>query len=315
MVLNLLLFQTKSLLIFAFCILSFGFLSGCQRGEPLYQETQVMMGAFVEVKSDNKSALNIAFDEIKRVENMLSKYKPDSEIYRLNAAGSLKVSPETIGIINKAKEFWLASAGMFDITVGPLMDIWGFTEHSYRQPSEQEILDTLNKIGFEKININSVDNLVEFKVPGMKIDLGGIAAGYAVDSAIDKIKKAGIKNCLINAGGDIYCLGANTGRPWFVGIQSPDKKKIFKKLELKDKAVTTSGGYEQFFEKDGRKYTHFMNPKTGWPVDLPVVSVTVIAPDCLSADALATVISLLGKEKGSSLLAEKYPQAKAEIIE
>ncbi len=296
-------------------LLCFGFLSGCQRSEPLYQETQVMMGTFVEVKSDNKSALNTAFNEIRRVENLLSKYKSGSDIYRLNESGSLRARPETIEIINKSKEFWLASGGMFDITVGPLMDIWGFTEHSHRQPPEQEILDTLNKVGFEKININSVDNLVEFKVSGMKIDLGAIAKGYAVDCAVNKVKQAGVKNCLVNAGGEIYCLGNNAGKPWVVGVQSPDKKGICEKLEFENKAVATSGVYEQFFEKKGKKYTHFMNPKTGWPVDSPAVSVTIIADDCLTADALATVISLLGKEKGIRLLAEKYPAVKAEIIE
>lgn len=313
MVLNLLL--SKFLLVFAFYILPFTLLIGCQKENHLYHETRVMMGTFVEVQSDNKDALGIAFNEIKRIESLLSKYSPGSDIYRLNETGSLKASTETMEVISKAKEFWAASGGMFDITVGPLMDIWGFREYSYKQPKQQEILAALNKVGFEKISINRVNNLVEFKIPGMKIDLGAIAAGYAVDSAIAKVKQAGIKNCLINAGGDIYCLGANKGRPWFVGIQSPGKKTIFKKLRLKDKAVTTSAGYERFLEKDGRKYTHFMNPQTGYPLDFLVPSVTVIADDCLTADVLATVIVLLGKEKGSRLLAEKYPGVKAEIIE
>ncbi|MFH1440799.1 MAG: FAD:protein FMN transferase [Candidatus Omnitrophota bacterium] len=304
----------KFFLIFAFCVLNFSFLTGCQKKNQLYQETQILMGTFVEVKSDNESALNTAFNEIKRVENLLSKYKPESEICRLNEAGSLKVSLETIGIINKAKEFWLASGGLFDITVGPLIDIWGFTEYLYKQPPEQEILDTLNKVGFEKISINSVDNLVEFKVPGMKIDLGAIAKGYAVDCAINKVKEIGVENCLINAGGDIYCLGNNYGSSWVVGIQSPDKKGICEKLELENKAVATSGVYEQSFNKGGRKYAHFLNPKTGWPVDSPVVSVTIIADDCVTADALATVISLLGKEKGAILI-KNYPDVQAEVIE
>ena len=299
---------------FDFCILIFAFLlCGCQ-SKALHRDTQVMMGTFVEVTSSDKEAPNIVFSEIRRVENLLSKYKEDSEIAKLNKIGKLKVSPETFYLLQKAKEFWQLSDGVLDITVGPLMDTWGFSDKKYYYPQELEISQALSKVGFDKIIFNIDDNVVEFKIPGMKIDLGAIAKGYALDCAVKKLKELRIKSCLINAGGQIYCLGDKFGRPWNVAVSGPRNKGFWDYLKLKDEAVATSGDYEQYFMHQGKRYAHIFNPKTGYPADSGIVSVTVIAPDGLTADALATSIFLLGKDKGLKL-AKRFKDVRVEIIE
>ena len=288
-------------------------LSGCQK-QNLYKDSRIMMGTFVEVISPDKGASNIVFGEIKRIEGLLSKYKEDSEIGKLNKLGKLKLSPDTFYVLQKAKEFWQFSDGVFDITVGPLMDLWGFTEKKYSVPEEERIKNVLELVGTDKIIFNIDDNVVEFKLLGMKIDLGAIAKGYAVDCAVKKLKENHIKSCLINAGGDIYCLGDKFGRPWNVAVQGPRNKGFWDYLKLKDKAVATSGDYEQYFIQRKKRYAHIFNPKTGYPADSGVVSVTVIAPDGLTADALATSIFILGKDKGSNL-AKRFKDVRVEIIE
>ena len=239
---------------------------GCQ-SRSLYKDNRVMMGTFVEVTSPHKEAAGIVFSEMQRIEDLLSKYKPDSEVSRLNQAAQLKTSPDTYFIIKKTKEFWRASDGAFDITVAPLVDLWGFTDKKYYLPQETEIRNTLKLVGSDKIILQDADNMVKFRFSGMKIDLGAIAKGYALDCAADKLRKAGIKSCLINAGGQVYALGDKFGRPWKIAIKSLRGNDFNGYLELKDKSVSTSGDYEQYFVKNNVRYSHILNPKTGYPAN------------------------------------------------
>jgi len=287
-------------------------LCGCQ-SKTLYRDTQAMMGTFVEVISPYKEAPNIVFSEIRRAENLLSKYKEDSEIAKLNRLGQLKVSQDTFYVLKKAEEFWKLSNGAFDITVGPLADLWGFTEKKYSVPEEERIKNVLELVGTDKIIFHSEDNVVKFTVRGMKIDLGAIAKGYAVDCAVKKLKEQGIKSCLINAGGQIHCLGDRFGKPWKVAVKSPRDEDFIDYLELKDRSVATSGDYEQYFIKGNKRYAHILNPKTGYPANSGIVSVTVIAPSGLTADALSTSIFVLGKDKGLEL-AKKFKDVQVEIV-
>lgn len=298
---------------FTFFALNFTLLCGCQN-KTLHKDSQVMMGTYVEVNSPDKNAANIVFTEIKRIEDLLSKYNPDSEVAKLNQSGQLKVSPDTLYVLQKAKEFWQLSDGAFDITVGPLMDVWGFTDKKYNFPKEKEIKKTLKIVGFDKIIFNADDNMVKFKTPGMKIDLGGIAKGYALDCAVKKLKENRIKSCLINAGGQIYASGDKFGQPWTVAVRSPRKTMRLEDLKLKDESVATSGDYEQYFMHKNKRYSHIFNPKTGYPADSGVVSVTVISSDALTADALATSIFVLGKEKGLEL-AGRIPGVRVSVIQ
>jgi len=294
----------KEMKIFRFLILFISslFFVSCIKQSRLYSQTQLLMGTYVEVITDNKEAIKIAFDEIRRIEALLSKYNPNSEISLLNREGKAKVSLETFFIIKKAKEFYKASEGAFDITVCPLLRLWGFDTRNYRVPTDDEIQRTLELVGSDKILMDEENRIVEFKEKNMSIDLGAIAKGYSVDCAIKKLKEKEIKNALINAGGDIYCLGDKLGKLWQIGIREPFKKKIRKVIKLKDKAVATSGDYESYFLKDNKTYGHIFDPRTGFPAESRISSVTVVADDCLTADALATAIFVLGIEKSKSLL-------------
>ncbi|MFH1578259.1 MAG: FAD:protein FMN transferase [Candidatus Omnitrophota bacterium] len=270
-----------------------------------------MMGTVIEVISPDSRAADIAFGEIERIENLLSLYKEESEISRLNKQGSLRVSPQTLLVINKAIKFWGETGGVFDITIAPLVELWGFYNKDYHIPEDAKIKKTLSLIGIDKMNLR--DNIVEFEVKGMKIDLGAIAKGFAVDCAVRELRLAGIDSALLNAGGDIYCLGNKFGQPWRVAIKSGRNKGFSGYLELSDKAVATSGDYEQYFVVDQKRYSHILNPKTGRPADSGVVSVTVIVDDCLTADILATSILILGQKKGIDL-AKRF-NAEVRIIE
>ncbi len=288
------------------------FLAGCQE-KPLYKDTCVMMGTYAEVISDDERAAEIAFGEMSRIEKLASKYDPDSEISKLNKNGSLIASPEIFSLIEKSLEFWRATDGAFDITVGPLMDIWGFKDKNFRVPSRKQIKETLKKVGSDKIILNKANNLVQLKLSGMEIDLGGMAKGYAVDCAIKKLKAAGVKNCLVCAGGSIFCLGQKSGQPWKVAVKDPRVDKFLATLDLTAKGVDTSGDYEQFFVKDGVRFSHIMNPLSGYPADSGVISATIISGDCLTADIMATAVCVLGSAKGR-LAAKKFPQIETIII-
>ncbi len=277
------------------------FICGCYSN--FKKETQVLMGSFCEVTSDDPKAYSIVFDEIKRMENKLSKFKKDSELSELNRLGKIKASTELYYILKQSLYFYKVSNGAFDITIAPLMDLWGFTDKNFKVPNNQQIKQILKTVGMNKIVFNDKNSVVKFTVSGMKIDLGAIAVGYAVDCAVKKLKENNIKNCLINLGGEIYCLGLKDNNPWKVAIQDPrNKDKIITVLDLTNQAVTTSGDYESFFEKDKKHYTHIMDPKKGVPINSDFSSVTIVANDCLTADALSTTVFVLGKTKTKELL-------------
>ena len=293
--------------------LSVAVLCGCQQKEQLHKDTRAMMGTFVEVISPDERAAGIVFKEIKRIESLLSKYDLHSEISRLNNSGELAVSHDTIYVLRKSREFCLHSDGAFDVTVAPLMDLWGFTDKKFRLPQESEIKETLKFVGDDKIIFNDEKNVVKFKLPGMRVDLGAIAKGYAVDCAVGKLKEAKITSCLINAGGQIYALGDKFGQPWKVAVKNPRGKGLADYLMLKDQAVATSGDYEQYFFIKNKRYSHIFDPRTGHPTEAGVISVTVVASDGLTADALATAIFVLGKAKGE-LIVKKFPGTEVKMI-
>ncbi len=278
----------------------------------LYRNNRLLMGTFWEVVSPHKEASLIVFTEVERIERLLSKYIQDSEVSELNRSGRLKVSPDTFYILQKSKEFSQLSQGAFDISVAPLVDLWGFTTQEHNVPNISLINSTLKLVGSDKIILHEKDNVVEFKFPGMKIDLGAIAKGFALDCAVRALKKQKINSCLINAGGQVYALGNRFGKPWRIAIQNPRKPEITGILELQDASVSTSGDYEQFFFKDGKRYCHILNPVTGYPADSGIASVSVIANDALTADALSTAIFVLGKTKGGEL-ATKFSNIKVKF--
>ncbi|MDP3041798.1 MAG: FAD:protein FMN transferase [Candidatus Omnitrophota bacterium] len=279
------------------------------KAKRLYHDNRLLMGTFWEVTSPNKQASGIVFSEASSIEQLLSKYIPASEISRLNRLGKLKVSADTFYIIKKSLEYYRQTQGAFDITVAPLVDLWGFTNQNFQEPGADKIRAVLNLVGSDKIILHEKDNVVEFKLPGMKIDLGAIAKGFALDCAVKKLKENNVHSCLINAGGQIYALGDNFGQSWKIAIQGARKPEITGILKLKNKSASTSGNYEQFFLKAGTRYCHIINPKTGYPVNSGITSVTIIDDSGLTADVLSTAVFVLGKD-GEKILKNKFPRTR-----
>ena len=278
----------------------------------IYRDNRILMGTIWEVTSPNKQAARIVFSEASRIQQLLSKYIPGSEISQLNRLGKLKVSAETFYIIKKSLEFCSLTQGAFDITVAPLVDLWGFTNKDFQVPSDDKIRVVLKLVGSDKIILHQKDNVVEFSIPGVRIDLGAIAKGFALDCAVKKLKENKIDSCLINAGGQVYALGDKFGIPWKIAIRGVRKSEIAGTCELKNKSASTSGNYEQFFLKNGSRYGHIIDPRTGYPAETRITSVTVLANEGLTADALSTALFVLG-EKNIKEILKKFPTTSIKI--
>ena len=267
------------------------------------------MGTVIEItligddeEAANKGALQ-AFQEIKRIEALMSPWLESSDVTRINRSAGREwvgVSPETMEVIKKAQEISKLSEGGFDITVGPLTELWRRAREKKIPPSSEEVKEKLDLVNFKNIEMNR-EGKVFSKKKGMALDLGGIAKGYAVDRAFDVLRSLGYKNLIVNAGGDLRVGGTKNNQPWSIGIQNPrESQKILKRIPVADMAVATSGDYEKFFIYEGKRYHHIFNPRDGFPAE-GCQSVTVVAKDCITADALATAVFVLGPEKGYAL--------------
>jgi len=285
----------KRILILGLVLLS---IAGCTQRR-LHTDKRLLMGTIVEVTSPYKEAAKIAFKEIERVEKIFSVYLEKSAISHLNKTGFLNTNFEVTSLFLKSKKFYEATKRGFDITIGPLVEIWREALDKNELPQESDINVAKELVGFNKVHIDKKSASIKLMKKGMRVDLGGIAKGYAVDKAVTELKRSGIDSAIINAGGDIYCIGTKFDKPWQIGLQHPrNRDELRDTLELRDLAVVTSGDYEQWMEIEGKRYSHIISPKTGYPVGSGIISVTVIAKDTLTADAVATSIFLLGKDKG-----------------
>lgn len=253
-------------------------------------------------------ALSAAFKEVKRIENLLSCHIDTSEISKINNSAHLspvEVSQETADVLSKAIDVSKKTSGAFDISVKPLVDLWDIKAENPKIPSDEEIENALSVVGYENIVIEG--SSVSFKKEGMQIDLGGAAKGYCTDMVIKKLKEYGVKNALIDLGGNIYALGKNEqGGKWKIGLQDPsgERGKHFSVEEISDKTAVTSGSYERYFEKDGKIYHHIIDTKTGRPSDSGLISVTVISKNSFEADMLSTAIFVMGAEEFEKIKGE-----------
>ncbi|MDP8215975.1 MAG: FAD:protein FMN transferase [Candidatus Kaelpia imicola] len=274
------------------------------RAELLFQRGSVMSTYYMIKIEDNR--YSYLFDdiarELKRLEGKFSDYSEDSELSYLNNYGGesfLKVSDEMFSVVRDAINIARESGGCFDPTVGPLMELWGFKESKLFLPKEREVQEVLSCLGWENIDI-SVNNAIRFKNNKVSIDLGGIAKGYAIDSVVDLLRSGGVKNAIVEIGGDIYCLGTGLdGDGWRIGVQDPKKpESVIARIDIKDFAVATSGNYERFLDYKGERFSHIIDPRSGFPVKGDVLSVTVVASRAIDADGWATALVVMGFDKG-----------------
>ncbi|KPK41468.1 MAG: hypothetical protein AMJ78_05430 [Omnitrophica WOR_2 bacterium SM23_29] len=299
---------------------------GCSK-TPTYSRTEFVMGTSVVIsvfdsdksKQTIKAAVDAAFEEIKRVDTLMSNYKDNSEvseINRLKGGERIKVSDETMEVLRRSREISALTKGAFDITVLPLLELWGFygDSNTDRRPADKEIRAVLKSVGYKKLKLGGGNSVIKSK-DGVKIILGGIAKGYAVDRAVRILKSRGIKSVLVEAGGDLICAGVKPDKNlWKIAIRHPRvKHKPIAILETEGCAIATSGDYENYHIVEGKRCSHIIDPRRGYPRgDLPA-SVTVIAKDVATADGLATAVFVLGPVEGMKFV-ENTPDIEAIII-
>ncbi len=245
-----------------------------------------------------KQAINAASDEIKRLDAVFSISSSGGDIKSINETGSGSVSSDTAALINRAAEISKNTDGLFDCTIAPVMDAWGFTTKNYRIPETTELKTLLASVDYNKISIT--DNTVTLP-ENMKIDLGGIAKGFTSNRIMEIFSQNGVSSGIISLGGNVQALGSKPdGSPWRIAIQDPiNINSTFAVLNVENKAVITSGGYQRYFEKDGKKYHHIINPRTGYPADSGLISVTIVSSDGTLADALSTALFIMGKDQAA----------------
>lgn len=277
------------------------------------------MGTVVRVSAQgNRAEEQVAkvMAELDRLTPLFDRFRPYGDIAALNAAGGdwVVVTPEVLELLEEALRLAELSGGAFDPTIAPLVDLWGFVEvdeggssptpiAGVEPPDPVELAEALTAVDYRGVEIDREAGRVRLVIPGQALDLGAVAKGYGADRAAALLRQHSIMRGLIDLGGDVYALGARPdGSPWRLGIRHPrEPGKIIGIVHVSDAAVATSGDYERYFEHEGVRYSHILDPKTGWPAQ-GLASVTVVAPSGVWADALSTAAFVLGKEEGMALI-------------
>lgn len=300
-----------------FCLIASWLLSASNPNEPplhRFDYSQRMMGISFDIsvyassETSANEAVEEAYGQIRRLNSIFSDYEPDSELNRLcKSAGTstaIPVSPELWDILKQSVELSKASSGGFDVTVGPIVRLWRKARRAKKLPTVEQLQSALASVGYQKLKFNSTERTVELMQPNMQLDLGGIAVGYTCDLVLKGLQKHGLRRVLINASGDILAGDPPPGEPgWRIGIATPNDEDATKSrvVLLNQAACSTSGDLYQHVEFDGVRYSHIVDPKTGLGLtDRSMV--TVIAPNCVSADAWSTTLSILGPEAGLQFL-------------
>lgn len=303
-------------------------LSSCTNSKnKYYEKSNIVMDTVVTLSAygiNSKEAVEESFNRLNEINEMASINISTSDIYKINSSSGIeyvKVRPEILKMIETSIEYSKLSDGAFDITIGPIINLWGIGTDNEKIPSEEEIKAKLQLVGYDKISINENDSSVRLEKQGMSIDLGGIAKGFAVDEVLKIYKKYNIENGLINLGSSsIYALGKNKdNNNWSVGIKHPreDSNEYMGVIKLNNESLSTSGDYERYFIKDNKRYHHIIDPKTGYPVDNGVISDTIVINDDIQnsgmlADIFTTTVFTLGPEKGLKLI-NSLPEVSCEI--
>ncbi len=238
---------------------------------------------------------------VSRLESLWSVTDADSEICALNQDGQAALSPETENLLGKGLELCQRSGGALDLSIYPVVRSWGFTTGAYQVPEENSLKALCAAVDYRKIALDIQNHTVSLP-KGMEIDLGSIAKGYTGDCLAEMLRQAGVTSALLNLGGNVQAIGAKSdGSPWKVGIRNPLGEGNLGVVQIKNQAVVTSGGYERYFEQDGKTYWHIMDPETGRPADNGLVSVTVIGDEGVVCDAFSTALFVMGLDRAAEL--------------
>lgn len=285
-----------------------------------HQREAAIMGTRIAVELWHEDAavagraMDAVFGEMHRVDALMSHYKPDSQLSQINARATvagLKVDRELAELIDRALRLSALTDGAFDITYASVGYLYDYRAH--HRPTDAQIAAGLGAVNWRHVVVDLDASTVSFTRPGMRIDLGGIAKGYAVDRAIAILQSLGIDRASVTAGGDSRVIGDRFGRPWVIGIRHPDDPgRVIARIPLVDAAISTSGDYERYFDEDGQRYHHIINPHTGRSAG-GMRSVTIIGPDATTTDGLSTSVFVMGPERGIALV-EGLPEVDAIVV-
>ncbi|GLB49482.1 FAD:protein FMN transferase [Neptunitalea sp. Y10] len=289
-----------------------------------YTRTLKLMGSrfditvVTETKEDGNAYIDLAINEITRIEKLISSWDTQSQTSQVNSNAGIEpiqVDPELFALIERAIGISKLTDGAFDITYAAMDKIWKFDGSMTEMPNESTIKASIAKVGYKNIVLNKESGTVFLTKKGMKIGFGAIGKGYAADKAKALLISKGVKAGIINASGDMNTWGTQiSGEPWKVAITNPmDKSKVFALLPIKEEAVVTSGNYEKFVVFNGKRYTHIIDPRTGFPSS-GIISATVFAPKAELADALATSVFVMGIEVGLDRI-NQLPKIECIIID
>jgi len=301
--------------IISLMLISLSALSCSQQKDSVYKKTMPLMDTVVSISvvSDAKDAaekaIDASFEKIDRFGNLINFYAENSELSEINRnAGiqKIKVSPETLDLIEKAVAVSEKSGGAFDPTIGPVVKLYDFMNK--KKPTHDEVGSALRLVNYRDVMIDKTGKTVFLKKGGMMLDLGGIAKGYAADLAVASLIRSGIRAGLVSIAGDIRTFGLKPDKkPWAIGIKNPrqtsEKDELIATIGLSDKAISTSGDYERYFMEDGKRLHHLLDPKTGYPATA-CRSVSIVTDRAVNTDAFSTAVFILGPEKGMTLARE-----------
>ncbi len=279
--------------------------------EKFIMNTLVHITVFCADEHQGAKALDEAFNAFEKVNDLTDRFKNQgkttslvSEVSKINnnaGISPVRVSDDTLTILERSNYFSELSGGAFDVSIGPIMDLWGFGSNQH-VPGQEEINKALALVDYSKIKIDDDQNTVFLTKPGMCLDLGGVSKGYATDYAVSALRKLGINHAIINAGGNVYALGTKPdGSLWRVGIQDPRDDGIIAIVSVQDVAVVTSGDYERYFTQGGGRYHHILDPATGGQAR-DAIQVTIVGDSATEADILSTTLFVLGPEKGFNMV-------------
>jgi thiamine biosynthesis lipoprotein len=265
--------------------------------------TRITVELWADDKDKAEQAIDAVLAEMRHIDDSMSTYKPTSEVSQVNdkaADGPMPISKELFDLLTTAKEYSVITEGAFDITYASVGYMYDFPKHV--RPNEQQIAKALPAVNYRHILLDAKNQTVQFSQKGVRIDLGGIAKGYSVDCAINVLKSLGFTRAFVSAGGDSRIIGDRFGKPWMVGIRDPRKggDAVITRIPLVDAAISTSGDYERYFEEDGVRYHHIIDPHTGHSAS-KVRSATVIGPYATRTDGLSKTAFVLGPEKAMEI--------------
>ena len=302
---------TALVLLFLFC--------GCQPRQTALSHTDYLLDTVVTLTlyGATEGDLDAAFAEIRRLNDLLDAYSPFSDLGWLQAAAGerpVAVSKETMELLTFAKDLYGRTGGYLDVTVGPLIDLWDIRSGGH-YPAEGELSRALGLLGMDDLVLDEAKGTAYLMRPGMRVDLGALAKGYIADKVKALLLDRGVESGVIDLGRNILLIGEKPGEaPFSIGIQSPtDAGKLLRVLSLRDRSLVTSGTYERYFERDGVRYHHVLDPFTGFPADRGLLAVTVLSSSSLWGDGLSTACLLLGVEGGRALI-DSLPETEALFV-